>query len=183
MSLFQQLKTILNDDYKEFDSVNNFNLTEPLNTTGCRQVGIQVQCPEVIVYRLDLVKTYSSCGHVIEKFPFFNNGIPKRICDYLIFYEKNSILYSFLFELKSDSIDGAKNQLNSGFHLAQYFVSTARRCSPVIINQKVKYRAILFSTRNVYKTNPSDPFFSDAGEVKYREVLCNSSYSLDSFCH
>lgn len=182
MSLLTELRNILNDVFKEYDSVSGFQLQEIGNNTGCVSVNFTSRTNLTVVLKLDAPKFHLGCGHEIDRFPFFTPGKARRICDYLIFYERDNILYVFLCELKSTTTKGSKNQLKAGYLLAKYLVETAHRCSDVHLAQKVKYTALLFSTNNIYKNPKLDDYFSNIGEVKYSEVLCNQHYFLDSFC-
>ena len=180
MSLLAHLKSTLNNTFEEFDS-SPFTLTEPANITGCLGVTIESKFPDILVYKVDVSKKDVN-GNYIEKFPFFNSGDYKSICDYLIFYEKENVLYVLACELKSSTTKGAKNQLYAGLLLSDYFIKTAKRCNDNF-EQPIKYKALLFSTRDVYKEMTPDKFFSDVHGTKFGEFLCNCEYSLDSFCH
>lgn len=181
MSLLAYVKSTLNATFKEFDSLSTFKLKEPANIHGCKEVIIKTKFPNALVYKADVTRQNAD-GHNIDNFPFFENGNPKRICDYIIFYERDNTLYVFACELKSNNTDGSKNQLYAGLVLSNYFVNTAIRCNKTI-QQKIKYKAILFSTTGVYKQMTVDKYFLEIHGTHYGEILGNEEYDLDAFCH
>lgn len=77
------------------------------------------KCINYLLFRLDPNKTIP--------FPYFNNDIGlSKICDYLMFVQKNNTLYILLIELKLGS-DSATKQLLSSEEFAKFIINSGKR--------------------------------------------------------
>ena len=119
-------------------------------------------------------------------FPIFNATYPKltSISDYIIFYPKNGVLYTFICEQKSSSAS-AKLQVEAGWLLADYIVKTVRR----MLNFKeikVEYRALIFSLSKTsqFASNPAkEPYIIlSNSHLKNKLLRAGDICFLDNLC-
>jgi len=76
-------------------------------------------------------------------FPFFNRGEPKvtKLCDYILFTEKDRILFVLLIELKKGH-DNVTDQLQAGKCFVDYVISTVNRVFETHIEPEIRYISI-----------------------------------------
>ncbi len=121
-----------------------------------------------------------------DVFPLFNKnkaGVTS-LSDYIIFYPKNDVLYTFICEQKTGTAS-AKVQVEASWLLAEYIVKTACR----MMNFKeisIEYRALVFSLSKTSQFSTSlrkEPYIIlqnshlknkllRAGEVCFLDNLC-----------
>ena len=113
-SMFVSAARIDSGTLEEEDAVTHRKIMSlQINSNGC---------DKYLVYRFD--------PNNDNLFPFFpTHNAPRYlrcICDYFLFVEIGSRVYSILLELKQSS-DSAEKQLEASSQLMQYFIRTARR--------------------------------------------------------
>ena len=118
MSKLTDFINILNQDFISKDSF----LSEPeakmrinLNKQGCKSF--------IFVLDQKLSKDYKG-----GMFPFFNKSLKKvcKVCDYIIFAEKDGKLYSLVIELKKKQTT-CNSQLDAGICFTNYIKDTVNR--------------------------------------------------------
>ncbi|MEK8020994.1 MAG: hypothetical protein VSS75_029340 [Candidatus Parabeggiatoa sp.] len=123
----------------------------------------------------------------LDLFPYFNKAVPflNSLCDYIIFYPYENILFVFLCELKTKKVSHSSKQVESAKLLAEFILKMAERQ----LNFKhfqVEYRALIFSTyskrrfstsrKGVYSQYP-------ASHLKYKHLKAGRSCYLDHHCY
>ena len=69
-----------------------------------------------------------------ELFELVQGKNPHRyICDYVIFYLIDGILYIFICELKSLDTKRSHSQIIAGYHLIEFFINVLKRCGKLNI--------------------------------------------------
>lgn len=117
-SNIEYFRNVLNDQFVTTDSY----LSEPgenmridIDKTGCNSLIFQ--------FDLQLKREYKG-----GMFPFFNSGEKKvcKVCDYIIFSEKDGRLYSLIIELKKGK-EGTNPQLKAGECFSDFTLATVNR--------------------------------------------------------
>ncbi|OFX28026.1 MAG: hypothetical protein A2033_14640 [Bacteroidetes bacterium GWA2_31_9] len=159
-----------------------FELLEKRKSAKCKKAKFRRNTENpVIAYKFDEPKE-----KIMEKFPFFNDGNYKAMCDYILFYYKNHTCYIILCNLKSDNLHNNTDQFNAGNYFSNFIISTTKRCHPETNNIPIKLIKVLFSSKiNRYGNNkPSNKPNSQNGIIPY---LSNDKYchicNLDAICN
>jgi len=177
MRLINKIDEIMLTDFRHVHFEKSAILSEPIVGSTCSPVNLIASKGEMLIYQVDKKIIQ---GNPIEKFPYFNDGPPKKIPDYIAFYQPESVLYIFVCELKSDNKSGALNQLSAGKILANFIVDTAHRCLNHQCHDKHSIKGLLFSNApRIYKK----PVFDEKHGIKFATLMCGDKYSVDSFCH
>lgn len=120
-------------------------------------------------------------------FPYFNKAVPflNSMCDYIIFYPYENVMFVFLCELKTKKVNHSSTQVEAAKLLAEFILKMAARQ----LNFKhfhVEYRALIFSTyskrrfstsrKGVYSQYP-------ASKLKYKHLKAGRTCYLDHHCY
>jgi len=123
----------------------------------------------------------------LDLFPYFNKAVPflNSLCDYIIFYPYENVLFVFLCELKTKKVSHSSKQVEAAKLLAEFILKKAERQ----LNFKhfqVEYRAFIFSTyskrrfstsrKGVYSQYP-------ATHLKYKHLKAGRRFYLDHHCY
>ncbi len=135
---------------------------------------------KMLIYSFDIDKS----NEIV--FPLFNKykaGLTS-LSDYIIFYPKNDILYTFICEQKTGAAS-AKTQVEAGWLLAEYIVRTVSR----MLNFKdipIEYRALIFSLSKTsqFATNPAkEPYvILSNSHLKKKLLRAGDICFLDNLC-
>ena len=168
-------------------------LLEEQNPTGRHQ---PVEIREARGQADALVVSFDQCfsrlsrtGNVAEwLFPLFREGEGlRRSCDYLVFYERDQNLWVLLFELKSRTSEGARDQLASTRLLADYLLSVARHHGAPDDVQR-RYRGIILKeSARPLKVGPkatvSYPLVHPSmADLPFAVLHPQKFWLLDAFC-
>jgi hypothetical protein len=123
----------------------------------------------------------------LDIFPYFNKAVPflNSMCDYIIFYPYENVMFVFLCELKTKKVTHSSKQVESAKLLAEFIVKMAERQ----LNFKsfqVEYRALIFSTSSKRKFSTSrkgDYSQYSASKLKYKHLKAGRSCYLDHHCY
>lgn len=75
-------------------------------------------------------------------FPYFVDGHDlRRMCDYILFADRNEVGWCLLIELKKGK-DDAMPQLNAGEAFARFLIEAAERVKKDVVSSKVQFRKI-----------------------------------------
>ena len=134
----------------------------------------------MLVYSFDIDKSNEI---VLPLFNKYKAGVTS-LSDYIIFYPKNGVLYTFICEQKTGTAS-AKKQVEAGWLLAEYIVKTARR----LLNFKeiqVEYRSLIFSMSKTsqFSTNPAREPYVELGNSRLKNKLLRAGDDcyLDNLC-
>ena len=135
---------------------------------------------KMLIYSFDVTNSND------DVFPIFNKykaGVTS-LSDYIIFYPKDDVLYTFICEQKT-STASAKVQVEAGWLLAEYIVKTAGR----MLNFKefkVEYRALVFSLSKTSQFSTSireEPYIVlQNSQLKNKLLKAGEICFLDNLC-
>lgn len=135
-------------------SGTKFTLTEDAKSAKCKEAKFEVKDgDQYLVFKFDPSKKIKRDGKDIEQlFSFFEEGTCQCICDYIIFYKKNTGgLFAVICNLKSDNKGNNKIQIDAGEIFANFIYQTAKRVFPnSFTNEKIKIVKVLFSSIKIY---------------------------------
>lgn len=135
---------------------------------------------KMLVYSFDVADS----NEII--FPIFNASQPKltSLADYIIFYPKNDVLYTFICEQKT-STSSAKAQVEAGWLLAEYIVKTVSRMMN-FKEFKVEYRSLIFSLSKTsqFSTSVHEEPYVILGNSHLKNKLLKAGVDcfLDNLC-
>lgn len=135
---------------------------------------------KMLIYSFDVEDSNDSV------FPIFNSRVEglTSICDYIIFYPKEKILYTFLCDLKSTATS-AKKQVESGWVLAKYILNMTQK-KLRFKSSEMEFRSLVFSTSNRARFNSSikkEPYVVLEGSfLKNKLLAAGKTCYLDNLC-
>jgi len=111
--------------------------------------------------------------------------IKNSMCDYIIFYPYENVMFVFLCELKTKKVSHSSKQVEAAKLLAEFILKMAERQ----LNFKrfqVEYRALIFSTSSKRRFSTSRKgVYSEypASQLKYKHLKAGRSCYLDHHCY
>lgn len=179
MQILQTIEEIIRREFKLSVVGGSYTLEEP-SINGYPSTPVK-QKGKMLIYSFDVADSNTSV------FPIFNSSVRHltKICDYIIFYPKDEILYTFICDLKSNA-SSAKKQVEAGRVLSDYIIQMARK---QIKFQEVdtEFRSLVISRSATAKpaTSVKKERWVILGDskLKNRLVKAGSTIFLDNFCY
>lgn len=180
--LFDKIEEIINDDFIEVvPNKGFFYLIED----------VLPRYPKTLV-RYHKLKSFLPCKFDVKNsndlFKIFDvrKANLSTICDYILFFLKDGILFIFLCNLKSKNISGSSNQIKASWILTKYIIATASRLRN-FEKFKIEFRGLTFSTSNIttrFSTNPRKDNFDVLGKSGLRNIHLKAGKTcyLDFLC-
>ncbi len=147
----------------------------------------QVDYPTTSIIKVGKALLYKFEADELDIFPYFNKGMPflNSMCDYIIFYPYENVMFVFLCELKTKKLTHSSKQVKAAKLLADFLLKMAERQ----LNFKhfqVEYRALIFSTstKRRFSTSRKSAYSQyPASKLKYKHLKAGRSCYLDHHCY
>ncbi len=143
--------------------------------------------PTTSIIKVGKALLYKFEADELDIFPYFNKALPflNSMCDYIIFYPYENVMFVFLCELKTKKVSHSSKQVEAAKLLAEFILKMAERQ----LNFKrfqVEYRALIFSTSSKRRFSTSRKgVYSEypASQLKYKHLKAGRSCYLDHHCY
>ncbi len=166
MALINEVEKTLHEAFQCKPNSSNIHYLDEPQAPNYPVTKIKKQ-GKLLIYKLD------------EKnpFPFFKDGQPKLMCDYLIFYEKKEKTFVILCNLKSRNKSNTHEQIHAGHIFSKFVIETAKRCNPM--NQHPTFVA-LHIMKKIFNETKEEEY--DNG-VRYKYHKCGEDCDLYEICY
>jgi hypothetical protein len=178
MQLLSKIDEIINSSYKE----SGLLLSED-NVTECQPIRID-KTGVIRIYKFD-----KAIAGIKQLFPFYNDGRARSMCDFIIFYPKEDVLFVFICNLKSKQLTNSRDQVFAGHIFSKFIVQTAARCcneQDYLSENKIAFRALIFSQKIFSKSVTNSKklkYQTDNSRLPYQYLKCGEPCDLDALCH
>ena len=162
------------DIYSKINEILKQNEFRQSDTKKLIETEINAKCKEVRIKFIGSLSIYKFDNSNV--FPFFSNGEQNSLCDYFIFYPRDTKLYVYLCNLKSDNNSNTHIQVHSGHIFGKFIVENACKILYGLnfSDSIVHFRAIHFNTKISKKSvNPRNIKFSRySNGLEYMFLSC-----------
>jgi hypothetical protein len=186
--MLKYIEQVIFEGYREKTSTAGCLLKESNPEAKCKKAKL-AYTGEILAYKFDKKVTRNKKS-IKDLFPMLND-LPnlKKMCDFIVFYERNNKLFVILCNLKSNNADSSSQQMKVGELLAEFIVGMTKRLfadqDPKINEVEICVKPVLYSAtplRTKYTTNTKD--MNNMGVKNYISNECTCDIcDLDTFCH